>query len=141
MPRSEIRQSQLAALSERVRRLNYATFLKTVRLNKVRGFNGVQVNFDFPVTALVGPNGGGKSTILGAAACAYKAIRPGTFFPKSSIGDNSMAEWSIEYELVDKEKNPTGTIRRSSSFRQLKWVRSDIVSRSLSNGTTLSVGG
>jgi len=132
MPQSEIRQSQLVALSDKVRRGNYATYLKSVRLNKVRGFNGAQVNFDFPVTALVGPNGGGKSTVLGSAACAYKTIKPGTFFPKSSIGDNSMAEWSIEYELIDKSKSNTGTIRRSSSFRQLKWVRGDVVSRPLS---------
>ena len=132
MSQSEIRPSQLSALSDRVRKSNYATYIKSVRLNKVRGFNGAQVNFDFPVTALVGPNGGGKSTVLGAAACAYKSIKPGTFFPKSSIGDNSMAEWSIEYELIDKARNKTGTVRRSSSFRQLKWVRREVVSRPLS---------
>jgi len=132
MPRSEIRPSQLSALSDKVRRSNYATYLKSVRLNKVRGFNGAQVNFDFPVTALVGPNGGGKSTVLGAAACAYKSIKPSIFFPKSSIGDNSMSEWSIEYELIDKSKNQTGTIRRSSTFRQLKWVRGEVVTRPLS---------
>jgi len=132
MPQSEIRQSQLVALSDRVRRSNYATYIKSVRLNRVRGFSGAQVNFDFPVTALVGPNGGGKSTVLGAAACAYKAVKPSTFFPKSSIGDNSMAEWSIEYELIDKSKNTTGTIRRSSVFRQLKWVRGEVATRSVS---------
>lgn len=132
MYNSEIRESQLVALSDRVRRSNYATYLRSIRLNKVRGFNDAQVNFDFPVTALVGPNGGGKSTVLGAAGCAYKSIRPGIFFPKSSIGDNSMSEWSIEYELIDKTKNPTGTIRRSSVFRQLKWVRSEVATRSIS---------
>jgi len=101
-------------------------------LNRVRGFNGAQVHFDFPVTALVGPNGGGKSTVLGAVACAYKEIKPSTFFPKSSVGDSSMSEWSIEYELIDKTRNPTGTIRRSSGFRKFKWVRSDVASRPLS---------
>ncbi len=132
MPQSEIRQSQLVALSDRVRRSNYATYIRAVRLNRVRGFSDAQVNFDFPVTALVGPNGGGKSTVLGAAACAYKAIKPSTFFPKSSIGDNSMAEWSIEYELIDKSKNRAGTIRRSSVFRQRKWVRGEVATRSVS---------
>ncbi len=132
MPRSEIRQSHLTALTDRVRRNNYAQYLKAVRLNRVRGFTGAQVSFDFPVTALVGPNGGGKSTVLGATACAYKSIKPGVFFPKSSIGDSSMAEWSIEYEIVDKELNRTATIRRSSVFRQLKWVRRDVATRSVS---------
>jgi len=132
MPQSEIRQSQLAALADRVRRGKYAKYLRAVRLNRVRGFAGAEVSFDFPVTALVGPNGGGKSTVLGAAACAYKSIKPGMFFPKSSIGDSSMAEWSIEYDLIDKELNPTSTVRRSSSFRQLKWVRGDVANRSVS---------
>lgn len=132
MAQSEIRQSQLVALMDRVRRGNYAKYLRTVRLNRVRGFSGAVVDFDFPVTALVGPNGGGKSTVLGAAACAYKSIKPGMFFPKSSIGDSSMAEWSIEYELIDKAANPSTAIRRSSVFRQLKWVRGEVATRSVS---------
>lgn len=130
MPQSEIRNSVLVALSDKVRRSNYQRYLKSVTLNRVRGFSeGTRVSFDFPVTALVGPNGGGKSTVLGAAACAYKDIKPGMFFPKSSIGDNSMAEWAIEYELIDKGINQTSFVRRSSSFRQLKWVRNEVVSR------------
>nr|VFK27681.1 MAG: ATPase/GTPase, AAA15 family [Candidatus Kentron sp. MB]VFK33051.1 MAG: ATPase/GTPase, AAA15 family [Candidatus Kentron sp. MB]VFK75711.1 MAG: ATPase/GTPase, AAA15 family [Candidatus Kentron sp. MB] len=120
------------ALFERVRKSNYNTYLKWLRLRGVRGFSDAQVGFDFPVTALVGPNGGGKSTVLGAAACAYKDIKPSTFFPKSPLGDDSMSGWSIEYDLIDKTKNKTGTIRRSSRFRQLKWVRSDVVERPLS---------
>jgi hypothetical protein len=129
---SQIRQSQLSALSEQVRRLNYSKYLRRVRLTKVRAFSGAAVSFDFPVTALVGPNGGGKSTVLGAAACAYKSIKPGLFFPKSSIGDNSMSQWSIEYELIDKEVNPNSWIRRSSIFKQMRWRRHDVVSRSVS---------
>ncbi len=132
MPQSEIRQSQLTALSDRVRRGNYAKYLRTVRLNRVRGFAGASVSFDFPVTALVGPNGGGKSTVLGSAACAYKSIKPSLFFPKSSIGDSSMSEWSIEYELIDRQLNQTAPIRRSSVFRQLKWVRGEVADRSVS---------
>ncbi|MBI4337408.1 MAG: AAA family ATPase [Chloroflexi bacterium] len=132
MPQSEIRRSEIAALAERVRRANYAKYLKTVRLIKVRGFANAQVTFDFPVTALVGPNGGGKSTVLGAAACAYKTIKPGTFFPKSSIGDNSMSEWSVSYEMIDKDLDPGGIVRRSSIFRQLRWVRGEVASRSVS---------
>ncbi len=132
MQHSEIRHSQLSELFDRVRRYNYSKYLRSVRLTKVRGFSGAAVSFDFPVTALVGPNGGGKSTVLGAAACAYKAVKPGLFFPKSSIGDNSMSQWSIEYELIDKEVNPNNPIRRRSVFRQLRWVRGDVVNRRVS---------
>jgi energy-coupling factor transporter ATP-binding protein EcfA2 len=128
--KSEIRQSQLNALADRVKKNDYKSYLKSVTLTRVRGFDGAQVAFEFPVTALIGPNGGGKSTVLGAAACAYKETKPGIFFPKSSIGDTSMAEWLIQYELVDKSVDPKNVVRRSAGFRQLKWVRGDVVSRS-----------
>src|ERR1700740_1035391 len=129
MPHSEIRQSTLNELFDKVRRNSYQQYLKSVKLVKIRGFTGKEVSFDFPVTALVGPNGGGKSTVPGAAACAYKAIKPGLFFPKRPIGANTMAEWSIEYDLVDKSLNATSLVRRSSVFRQLRWVRGDLMSR------------
>jgi predicted ATPase len=129
MPHSEIRASQISGLIEKVHRGQYGKYLRSVRLVRVRGLAGAEVRFDFPVTALIGPNGGGKSTVLGAAACAYKELKPSTFFPKSSIGDTSMANWSIEYEAIDKHVNATAPIRRSSNFRQAKWVRGDVLSR------------
>ena len=51
------------------------------------------------------------------------------FFPKSTIGDNSMAGWRAEYEVVDKTLNSRQTIRRNSNFRRAKWVRSDVLDR------------
>jgi len=40
-----------------------------------------------------------------------------------------MSEWSIEYEIIDKKNNPNTPLRRSSTFRQLKWVRGDVLAR------------
>lgn len=127
--RSEIRDSVLRELLEKVRKGDYGNYLKSVRLTKARSFGGGCVKFDFPVTALIGPNGGGKSTILGAAACAYKSVKPGTFFPKSSVGDDSMANWSIKYEIIDKKLNSEGDVRRSSKFKKLRWVRDEVLDR------------
>lgn len=129
MPRSEIRDSVKVALLEKVRQHDYGKYLLKVDVTKIRGFSGETIIFDFPVTALIGPNGSGKSSILGAAACAYKDIKPGLFFPKSAIGDNSMAGWRAEYEAVDKGLNPRQTVRRNSNFRSAKWVRSDVLDR------------
>ena len=98
-------------------------------MEKVRAFIDREISFDFPVTALIGPNGGGKSTILGAAACAYKDIRPGLFFPKSAIGDDSMADWSIEYSAIDRTVNQRNDLRRGCRFRQQRWKRSEVLSR------------
>lgn len=108
---------------ERVRSNNYNQFVKRVHLMRVRGFIDETIEFKAPVTALVGTNGGGKSTILGATALAYKNVRPGQFFPKAFIGDESMAEWSIEIELVDKNISRDRTITRTARFTHSKWRR------------------
>ncbi len=121
--RSEIRQSQIDNLLEKVRRKNYHKYLYKVILKKLRGFSDKVITFDFPVTALVGPNGGGKTTILGAAACAYKSIKPRKFFAKSGNLDNSMSDWNIEYDLIDRGVRQTDTIKRTVSFRSLRWKR------------------
>lgn len=97
---SEIRDSTRAKLLDKVRKHDYKKYLWKASIQKTRGFSNQEIVFDFPVTALIGPNGSGKSAVLGAAGCAYKEIKPGTFFPKSTVGDESMAGWRIEYELA-----------------------------------------
>ncbi len=129
MPYSEIRDSTKVALFDKVRKQDYGKYLHKVFINKIRAFESEGITFEFPVTALIGPNGGGKSSILGAAACAYKDIKPGMFFPKSTIGDNSMSGWKIEYEAVDKAINPRQLVKRNSSFNTTKWVRGDLLDR------------
>lgn len=126
---SEIRHSEVNQLLVKARSHDYGRYLSKIRLMRIRGFFDQEISFDFPVTALIGPNGSGKSAVLGAAGCAYKPIRPGLFFPKSSVGDESMSGWRAEYELIDKKLQPRQTIRRSSNFRQAKWVRGDVVDR------------
>ncbi|WP_459549910.1 ATP-dependent nuclease [Nocardia sp. X0981] len=126
--KSEIRPSEIADLETKVSKGSYGKYLKRVILRRVRGFIDREVSFDFPVTALVGPNGGGKTTVLGAAALAYKDVLPGRFFAKSGKYDESMQNWTIEYEIIDKSINPRLPVTRTSSFKKLKWNR-NIVER------------
>lgn len=114
---------------ERVRSNNYNQFIKRVRLKNVRGFNDEVIDFKAPVTALVGTNGGGKSTILGSAALAYKGIKPSQFFPKAFVGDDNMADWNVELELVDKPLALDRTITRTARFTQSKWRRDEFPDR------------
>lgn len=126
---SEIRNSSIVKLEDKVRKLDYAQYLYKVSIHKIRGFIGEDVSFDFPVTALVGPNGSGKSSVMGTAGCAYKRIKPSLFFPKSVIGDESMSGWRAEYEIIDRKINQRQMIRRTSSFKKSKWVRGDVLDR------------
>src|SRR3990170_7318698 len=111
MQKSEIRDSIIRELIDKNKKNNYKQFLLSIRLENIRKFNGVQINFDFPVTALIGPNGGGKSTIIGTALSSYKSGKPSTIFRKSLIGDESMQNWNIEFEVIDRNINKSGSIR------------------------------
>lgn len=123
MFKSEVRDSTINALLEKAASRNYGKYLSKVVLKKVRGFTDEPVSFDFPITAIIGPNGGGKTTVLGAAACAYKAVSPRRFFAKSGKYDESMQDWSIEYELVDRRINPKDSFRRTATFKNARWNR------------------
>jgi predicted ATPase len=120
---SEIRDSQVQELLEKVQGKKYGRYLIKINIEKARSFSGKTITFDFPVTALVGPNGGGKTTLLGAAAIAYASVKPSRFFAKSGRFDASMKNWKFEFELIDKVVKPADTIRRTASFSNLKWSR------------------
>lgn len=128
---SEIRDSEINELLEKVEKRNYRKYLLKLRLNPIRGFKNQMIKFDFPVTALIGPNGGGKTTVLGAAACAYISEKPSRFFSKSGSLDNSMQNWKIFYELIDRDINPRESIQRTAKFKSYKWYR-DNMSRAVS---------
>lgn len=128
---SEIRDSEINELLEKVEKRNYKKYLLKLRLNPIRGFQNEIIKFEFPVTALIGPNGGGKTTVLGAAACAYISEKPSRFFSKSGSVDNSMQNWKILYELIDRDVNNKESIQRSAKFKRQKWYR-DNMNRSVS---------
>jgi len=123
MYQGEIRDSQITQLLEKVSNQNYGKYLYRLRLHKVRGFEDQNIKFEFPVTALIGPNGGGKTTILGAAGIIYKEIKPRQYFARSGQLDANMQQWKIEYEIIDRSVNRSDTLRRSATFGSMKWSR------------------
>jgi len=78
-------------------------FLETVTINGLRGWTGQTVNFPFPVTAIVGENGTGKSTVLKCAACGYEnADTAKRFFPSSFFVEthwDTIAGVTIDYRV------------------------------------------
>ncbi len=72
------------ALSSEMRRLEnkwntrgdgsgWPKFLEWIEINGIRGWGGQRVDFPFPIVAIVGENGSGKSTILQSAPSVYKS--------------------------------------------------------------------
>jgi site-specific DNA-cytosine methylase/energy-coupling factor transporter ATP-binding protein EcfA2 len=51
----------------------YGRKINTIYLEKLKGLKNVEITFDKALTAIMGVNGSGKSTILHALACTYKS--------------------------------------------------------------------
>ncbi len=105
-------------------------FLSEIRLDGIRGFNDLRVRFDYPVSVIAGGNTTGKSTVLFAAACAYKVpgagvktFVPSTLFPdyRPKLGERQdmREEVTIEFDYLTLD-GP-----RSMRWRRAKgWNRS-----------------
>src|ERR1035437_7126100 len=120
---SEIRESTINELLEKVANKGYGKYLLKISIAKARAFKDKAIVFDFPVTAVVGPNGGGKTTVLGAAACAYRTVKPSLYFSKSGKFDENMQNWRFDYDLIDRSVKRDDTVRRSANFTNYKWSR------------------
>jgi predicted ATPase len=94
------------ALSNEMRRLEtkwqsrngWPKWLEWLEIRNIRGWTEQRVSFDFPIVAIVGENGSGKSTILQSAACTYqppdgagRTYFPSEFFPETA--------WDTEQDL------------------------------------------
>ena len=105
-------------------------FLSEIRLDGIRGLNNLRVMFNYPVSVIAGGNTTGKSTVLFAAACAYKVpgagvkdFVPSTLFPdyRPKLGERQdmRAEVTIEFNYLTLNGS------RSMRWRRAKgWNRS-----------------
>ena len=105
-------------------------FLSEIRLRGLRGIDDLRVQIDYPVSVIAGGNASGKSTVLFAAACAYKVpgagvkdFVPSTLFPnyRPKLGgrEDARSEIVLEFDY----STPDG--RRSMRWRHVNgWNRS-----------------
>ena len=112
------------------KKLQMPHFLSDVHLRGIRGINGLRVRFEYPVSVIAGGNASGKSTVLFAAACAYKVpgagVRdfvPSTLFPDYHAKVGSRRDERGEVVMDFEYSTPKG--RRSMRWRRGKsWNRS-----------------
>ncbi len=104
-------------------------FLAGVSLKGIRGIDDLRVSFDYPVTVIAGGNATGKSTVLFAAACAYKVpgagvkdFVPSTLFPyyRPKIGDRTddMGEIILEFDYLTSDGRLSMRWRRGSGWNR-----------------------
>lgn len=105
-------------------------FLAEIHLQGIRGIDDLRVVFDYPVSVVAGGNASGKSTVLFAAACAYRVPGAGSrdFVPSTLFPDyrpKQGARKDEKHEIVIEFDYTTPEGRRSMRWRRAKgWNRS-----------------
>ena len=93
-------------------------FIESIKISNIHGWNGQEMKFEFPVVAVVGENGIGKSTFLKAALCAYKkdktkmAYYPSKLFVNTQWDETALNGATIEYR-----------VRQGNERKQLIWKK------------------
>ena len=91
-----------------------------MELTNLRGWTGHRIEFRFPLVAVVGENGSGKSTILQAAAASYRS--PGKakkmkfasdFFPDTPW--DTITQATISYSIREGSKSTTDSVRKPTN--------------------------
>ena len=124
-------------LSPEVRRLDnkwrnnngWPKRLESIEISGIRGWTGQRIDFQFPIVAIVGENGAGKSTILQCAASAYGAQGdqgswyPTDFFPDTpweTVGEsrNEVEPGAyIRFTVREGDKSVPGDVRKLKRWR------------------------
>src|SRR5690606_18398154 len=92
--------------------------LDALEIDGLRGWSGQRVEFQFPIVALVGENGVGKSTVLQAAASVYKPPNKvvsksrfaSTYFPDTPW--EHAAKATIKWWVKEGQTLKEGSIRK-----------------------------
>jgi predicted ATPase len=93
--------------------------LDAIEIHGVRGWTGQRIDFiDFPIIALVGENGAGKSTILQAAASIYRGPLKRMKFASAFFPDTPwerVEKAQIKWWVREGQQTREGRIRKESS--------------------------
>lgn len=68
-----------------------------LRQGNMRGLSAFSIDFEYPITAIAGKNGSGKSTILALSSCAYHNKRTGFKLRNRKISYYTFADFFVQH--------------------------------------------
>lgn len=94
--------------------------LEWLEISGLRGWTGQRINLSFPIIAIVGENGSGKSTMLQAAASVYRSRNkdltrfPSEFFPSTTW--DQVQDVAIRFGYLEGiDRHESGSIRKPTT--------------------------
>jgi predicted ATPase len=115
----------MVALSREIRKLEtkwqgnvgWPRRIEWLQIDGLRGWNGQRLDFGFPLMAVVGENGSGKSTVLQAAASIYRSEhgKKETYFPTEFFPDtpwDKISNAKITYSVREGKNSVSGHIHK-----------------------------
>jgi DMSO/TMAO reductase YedYZ molybdopterin-dependent catalytic subunit len=118
----------MTELSRQMRRLdgawktgtNWPQWLEWIEIQNIRGWSGQRFEMRFPIMAVVGENGVGKSTVLQAAASIYN-VKPASgkerfashFFPDTPW--DHVHDAHIRYAVREGDTRHPGSVRKPTA--------------------------
>lgn len=94
-------------------------FIKSIKISNIHGWMGQEIQFRFPVVAIVGENGIGKSTFLKAAACAYENRTGKTFYPSKMFVSTQWDGTALTNATI------TYKVRQGDEEKTLRWRKAN----------------
>ena len=97
--------------------------LRRIELNKgyLRGLNSFEIAFQFPIVAIAGRNGAGKSTVLALSCCAYHNHKNGYKLPKRRDPYYTFSDFFIQHS----EELPPQGIEIYYQFAHNNWKKNE----------------
>lgn len=114
------------ALSNEMRKLEtkwqtgngWPKWLEWLEIKRIRGWAEQRIPLGFPIVAVVGENGSGKSTVLQAAACVYQHPAERTWFPSEFFPEtawDNLQDVRLTFGYKQGDSHAIGSVRKPTT--------------------------